>query len=135
MARKRPTNSRPAYPPHWEAFLAANPGAEEFGLAEDAEDRGDLRTAIRLFKRSAALGCVQAFARLGTIYDDRLSSPRPDTAMLWYKRGVRRGSEIAAQNLAMHYKLLGNARWYRHWLKRAVELGDEDSRAELESLT
>ena len=103
--------------------------------ADAAEERDDLRKALRLFKRSAEMGEVSALARIGTIYADCLQPPRPDLAVYWYKRGVRCGSEIAAQNLAMHYKMLGKRRWYVYWLRRALELGDEDSRAELESLT
>lgn len=121
-------------PAHWLAHLAANPDVAVFCQAEEAEERGDLRGAIRLFRKSAEMGCVPAPARLGRIYDDLLTPPRPDLAVYWYKRGARRGNEIAAQNLAMHYKHLGKTRLYRHWLKRAAELGDEDSRAELEGL-
>lgn len=91
--------------------------------------------AIRLFRKSAEMGCVPALARLGRIYDDLLKPARPALAVHWYKQGVRRGSDVAAQNLAMHYKQLGKTRWYRHWLKRAADLGDDDSRAELENLT
>jgi TPR repeat protein len=119
----------------WEQHLAANPDFAVFCEAEDAEDRGDLRRATRLFKKSAEMGCVPAFARLGTIYDDIAPTPQPDLAVHWYKRGVRRGSWVAAQNLAVHYKMRGNRRWYVHWLTRAVEMGDEDSRDELESLS
>ena len=119
----------------WEQHLAENPDVAMFCEADAAEERGDVRGAIRLFKRAAEMGNVVSTARLGTIYDDVLKPPRPDLAVLWYKKGIRLGYETAAQNLAMHYKMLGKTRWYRYWLNRAVELGDEDSRAELESLS
>ncbi len=133
MTRKMKTDQKETMTP-WERHLAQNPDFAAFCEADEAEERGDLSSAIRLFKRSAEMGCMQATARLGTIYDDVLCPPRPDLAVYWYKRGVRRGYEIAAQNLAMHYKMLGRKRWYVHWLRRAMELGHEDSRAELERL-
>jgi TPR repeat protein len=133
MARKRRDRAK-AVSPHWAAHLAANPDFAVFCEAEEAEERGDLRTAVRLFKRSSAMGCLPAMARLGTLYDDILKPPRRDLALYWYKRGVRRGDYVAAQNLAMHYKARGQTRWYIYWLTRAAEMGDEDSRAELGSL-
>jgi TPR repeat protein len=96
-----------------------------------AEEDGNLRVAIRLFKAASRLGSTAARSKLGTIFDDVLAKPDPIKAVYWYRRGVAGGDSGCAWNLAMHYAGLGRRRNYLYWLRVARKLGDPDARKEL----
>jgi TPR repeat protein len=52
-------------------------------------------------------------------------------AMRCYQRAWRRGSNIAANNIAILYREAGNPRAMFRWFKRAVERGDEGANVDL----
>jgi TPR repeat protein len=80
------------------------------------------------------MGFAPAQTNLGNIYDDVLSPPQRRKAVDMYRRAVRLGSRAGASCLAAHYRNLGKTRWYRYWLRRAAEMGDEEALNELASL-
>ncbi len=97
----------------------------------DAWDNGHLDTALRIYKRLAVMGVADAMNCLGTILDDRIQPRDPQGAIYWYLGGVRAGDASAAWNLAMHYVPRSNQRWYRFWMAKAEEMGDEDAIIEM----
>lgn len=99
--------------------------------AFEAEESGDLATAIQLFKRAARCGSNDARSKLGTIYSNVLTPPELSKAVYWYKSAVKNGDASCAWNLAMHYSKIGRRKGYLYWLKIADEMGDFDAPAEL----
>ena len=99
--------------------------------AFDAWEAGDLKDAVRLYKRAARQGSNDARCNLGNIFDDEIAPSSPSKAVYWYKLGVRDGCESCAWNLAMHYAGLGRRRGYLYWLRSADEMGHENAAAEL----
>ena len=106
-----------------------------FSDAFYAQEKGDLDTAISLYKQASRLGFAPAQTNLGNIYDDVLDPPQPKKAVEMYRRAVKLGSRAGASCLAAHYKNLGKARWHHYWLARAAEMGEEDASRELSRLT
>ena len=66
--------------------------------------------------------------RLG---EDGLSAADPFSAVGLAYRAFRQGDPTAAYNLAMAYFNRGDLYGYRHWLRRAAHVGDEDARQQL----
>ena len=99
--------------------------------AHEAWDNGYLDTAVRMFRQLARMGEVDAMVNLGTMLDDRITPPDPQGAIYWYMRAFRAGDEAGAWNLAMHYIPRGNLRWYRFWMAKAEEMGEEDAIVEM----
>jgi TPR repeat protein len=97
----------------------------------ELEDKGEVDAAICIYLEAANMGHPLAQSNLGNMLDDKVYPPRPKEAVYWYKRAVRAGLSVAALNLAVHYKNLGQRRWYIYWLKAASEMGNTDARAEL----
>jgi TPR repeat protein len=98
------------------------------------EEAGDIQGAIRAYRRAARDGDVSSQSNLGSLLDDKVKPPRRDEAIYWYKRAARRGHWVAASNLAIHYRNLGQPRWQMHWLKVAASLGDPDAKVEIGKL-
>ena len=99
--------------------------------AFDVWEAGNLKDAVRLYKRAARQGSNAARSNLGTIFDDVFVPSNPAKAVYWYKQGVQNGYGNCAWNLAMHYAGLGRRRGYLYWLRVADEMGEEDASAEL----
>lgn len=107
---------------------------EVFSEAFYAQEAGDLDKAISLYKQASRRGFAPAKTNLGNIYDDVLEPPQPRKAVELYRRAVKLGSRAGASCLAAHYRNLGNDRWYRYWLRRAAEMGEEDALNEVARL-
>jgi len=105
-----------------------------FTAASDAEDAGDVGSAIKLYKLSAKLGFSPALINLGNWYDDHSNPREPRKAIALYKRAVALGDEAAAYCLAIHYRNLGQKRWYMYWLKRSAKMGYEDAIVKIQQL-
>ena|SRR6476661_6217773 len=95
---------------------------------------GDIRGAVRAYRRAAKDGDSSSQNNLGNLLDDRAKPPGPKEAVYWYKRAVRAKNWAAATNLSVHYKNLGQTRWQMHWLRVAAKLGDSDASKELRKL-
>jgi TPR repeat protein len=95
----------------------------------DAAAEGKFNLAAQKFLESAKLGDVEAQNNLAALYSDhRVEDDNADSlAVHWFKRAHRGGSLVAAYNLALHYKDRDRPRWYRYWLAKAAERGDEEA--------
>ena len=105
-----------------------------FSEAFYAQEEGDLEKAISLYKKASRRGFAPAQTNLGNIYDDVLNPAQPRKAVEMYRRAVRLGSPAGASCLAAHYRNLGKSRWYRYWLRKAAEMGEEDAMIEMATL-
>jgi TPR repeat protein len=105
-----------------------------FCRASEKEDAGDIRGAIRLYRKLATAGEVIAQSNLANLLDDKIKPGKPEEAIYWYKRAVRGGYYPAAWNLAMHYRNLGKLRWQMHWLRIAAKMGEPDAPKEIRKL-
>ncbi|MGE0233002.1 MAG: tetratricopeptide repeat protein [Flavobacteriaceae bacterium] len=95
------------------------------------EDEGKISEAVEKYETAARMGNVEAMSNLGNLLDDEVDPPRPKEAVYWYKRAIRKGYSTAAWNMAMHYRNLGQRRWYIHWLYVAARMGNDDAPEEL----
>lgn len=103
-----------------------------FRRADRMSDRGELRSAFRLFLTAAKAGNVGAQLNVGYCYDTWCGTRRNRAAALyWYKRAYRRGDASAANNIGTIWRDEG--KWQRalSWFQRAVKLGDNDSNLEI----
>ena len=105
-----------------------------FSEAFYAQEEGDLDRAIELYKQASRMGFTPAQTNLGNIYDDVLIPAQPHKAVEMYRRAVRLGDRAGAWCLAVHYRNLHRGRWYRYWLRKAAEMGEEDAKLELARL-
>jgi TPR repeat protein len=91
-------------------------------------DRGELRTAFRLFLAAAKARDRASQVRVGHCYDTG-SGTRPNraAALYWYKRAYRRGDASAANNIGTIWRDQQKWRRARSWFQRSVKLGNEDA--------
>ncbi len=110
-------------------------GSESYRLLErgwEAEEAGDSALAFELYRQGAEAGDISMMVNLGYLFDTgRGQAPDKAAAMLWYKRAHRRGSGIAAGNIAILYNEQGKHRAAFRWFKKAVEVGDNDARVKI----
>jgi TPR repeat protein len=103
-----------------------------FRVADAAEEAGNYELARQSFERAASLGCTDCLTRLAYMFDVgigvEVDKPR---AMRLYKRAWRRGSEVAANNIAILYREQRQHRLMFQWFLRAVNAGDGDALVEL----
>jgi len=97
--------------------------------ASEFEDKDNLSMALRLYRRAAKLGHTPAQNNLANLLDDKVIPRRSTEAIYWYKRAVKSGDWVAARNLAVHYRNLGNGRWHVYWLGVAADMGDRESKS------
>jgi len=105
-----------------------------FLLGSDLEDSGDVRGAIRAYRKAANDGDLPSQLNLGNLLDDKIKPARRKEAVYWYKRAIRKGYWPAASSLAIHYRNLGQSRWQLHWLKVAKKFGDTDAPRDIRKL-
>jgi tetratricopeptide (TPR) repeat protein len=96
--------------------------------ADKLWSRGRIRSAFRLFLAAAKAGTVPAFRIVGQFYDrgDGVKANQA-SALYWYRRAYRHGSESAANNIGCIWRDRGKLDRAVSWLKRAVKLGDNDA--------
>jgi len=101
-------------------------------LAFDAEQAGDLDRMRQCYERGAALGDADCIQALGYMYDvgegvavDKLH------AMKLYQRAWRRGSQSAANNIAVLYREQGKPVSMFRWFQRLVSIDDGDAHLEV----
>jgi TPR repeat protein len=94
------------------ATLLTMPGAAVAGPAEDFRDakaarsRDDYATALRLYRRAAEQGHVDAQLELGYIYfKGQMRLPVDDVeSAKWYLRAAELGNAMAQRNIGMAYR-------------------------------
>ena len=94
---------------------------------------GDRKDSLRLFRKAAWLGNIEAQVDVGNIYDDR-DGVRKDfeTARYWYRRAISKGSPEAAYNPGISYLNRGCVRWAKYWLQVAKAMGSDDADEQLQ---
>ena len=99
-----------------------------FLRADKMRDRGDLRSAFRLFLAAAKAGECGAQVNVGYCYDTGSGTRRDRAAALyWYKRAYRRGDASAANNIGTIWRDAQKPRRALSWFRRAVKLGDDSN--------
>ncbi|WP_126000560.1 tetratricopeptide repeat protein [Sphingomonas koreensis] len=58
--------------------------------------------------------------------------PQIDEALNYYRTAANLGYEPSIMNLARHYEMRGDARWYLYWLRKAADMGSPDAIQELD---
>ncbi len=97
-----------------------------FRIADTAEEEGNFDVARLSFERGATLGSVECLIRLAYIFEAGLGVEIDKSrAMALYQRAWRLGkSGVAANNIAILYKEVGNHRSMFRWFLRAAQTGD-----------
>src|SRR5512141_173300 len=109
-------------------FMAVPVIAGQFENATKAYERGDYKTAYRLFKPLAEQGNADAQYNLGIMYDHGQGVPQAYTkAVRWYRKAAEKGLAQAQFNLGWAYgKGQGIAQDYAEavrWYRKAAEKG------------
>lgn len=103
-----------------------------FIRADRLEERGNLKSAFRLFLAGAKAGDSGCQLNVGNFYDDAKGVRSNRTAALyWYKRACRRGVSAAAHNIGILWRNEQKPGRALSWFKRAVGMGDEEANLEI----
>lgn len=98
-------------------------------------DRGNFAKARREFEMGALLGDPDCQLNLGHFLEEGLGGGRDrKQARLWFRRALRGGQTIAASRLGIHSVEDKKYSLGKKWLKKAIKLGDDDSRLDLAKL-
>jgi len=103
-----------------------------FQIGDTAQEAGNYELAHQSFERAAVLGNPECLSRLAYMFDVGIGVGIDKAhAMRLYQRAWRRGSAVAANNIAILYREQGKLRHMFRWFQRAVESGDTDAHVEL----
>ena len=106
-----------------------------FRIGDAAEDAGDLDLALRSFQRGAELEDEACLSRLAYLHDEGHGvRPNKKRALRLYLKAWRNGSHVAANNIAILYREIGNARGMVRWFTRAIDRNDDGARIEVAKL-
>lgn len=106
-----------------------------FARANEQWEQGNLRSAHRLLLLGAKQGDTSAQHNLGYFYDAGVGvRPNRSKALHWYKLAYRRGSRVAASNIASIFRDEGNTASALEWYQRAARLHDGDANLEIAKL-
>lgn len=106
-----------------------------FARANRQWEQGKLRSAYSLLLLGAKRGDASAQHNLGYFYDVGLGvRPNRAKALHWYKLAYRRGSRVAASNIASIHKDEGDNASALAWYQRAARLHDGDANLEIAKL-
>jgi len=123
----------------WEALLDkakhGNPEAEweVSGRFEDGckDKKGKIlvkrsaRKAAEWLRRAAEHGCAPAQCSLGVLVGDTCA------ALVWLMKSFRAGETVAASNIAITYRQMGDFRKAVQWFRKSVASGDDDALIQL----
>jgi TPR repeat protein len=105
---------------------------ELFSRADKMRDRGNLRSAFRLFLAAANAGDTRSQLNVGHCYDTGSGTRRNrSAAVYWYKRAYRRGDANAANNIGTIWRDEKKPHRALSWFQRAVKMGNDDSNLEI----
>lgn len=103
-----------------------------FCIADAAEEAGNYELARQSWERAASLGCADCLTRLAYMFDVGIGVQVDKShAMQLYRRAWRRGSQVAANNIAILYREQRQHRIMFQWFLRAAKGGDGDALVEL----
>lgn len=114
---------------------APQPRREYFFRASRSWEKGELRSAFRLFLFGARAGDASCQHGLGYFYDVGIGVRRNSRkALYWYMRAYRRGSQSAPANIGTMFRDNGEKAKAARWFQRAIRRGDVDSNLDLGKL-
>jgi len=129
---------------HWQSYFRLLKEAALLGYPEAQGNLGSWyleghrllprspRKGAELLEAAARSGNALAAFDLGNCYADGLGvSANAAASRKWLVRAAQQGVSMAAVNLAVDYRLLGNLRAELRWLRRAMALGDEEATIQL----
>ena len=103
-----------------------------FRIGDAAEENGNFDLARQSFERGSALGCVECMSRLAYLFDVGAGvETDKDLAMRLYQRAWRRGSSVAADNIAILYREQRKFRAMFRWFQRASLNGNGSSQLDM----
>jgi TPR repeat protein len=103
-----------------------------FVRADKEADKGNFKSAFRLFLAAAKAGDSSCRINLGNFYDEGTVVRRNRlAAMYWYKRAYRRGDSCAAHNIGVMWRNEKKHSRALEWFKKAVKLGDDEADLEI----
>jgi uncharacterized protein len=103
--------------------------------ADQHSDRGELRSAFRLFLAAAKAGDIGSQLNVGYCYDTGEGVRQNILAALyWYTRAYRRGNSAAASNIGTVWRDQEEPKRALYWFRRAVQMGDEGANLEIAKL-
>src|SRR5512139_2203903 len=113
-------------------FLSSPICAGSVDDAERAYNRGDYKTAYRLFRKMAAQGDAKAKGNLGVMYEQGQGVPQNYAeAVKWYREAAEQGDPVAQYNLGNMYRHGNGVRVdyneAANWYRRAAEQGLESA--------
>jgi uncharacterized protein len=105
---------------------------ELFIQAANFEEKGDMRSAFRLYLAAAKSGDSGSQLNVGNLYDAGRGVRRNRVAALyWYRRAYRRGSSSAASNIGIMWRNEKKLKRALEWFQKAVRLGDDEANLEI----
>jgi len=103
-----------------------------FRRADQHWERGELRSALRLFLAAAKAGDRSSQLNVGYFYNRGLGvRPERSSALFWYKRAYRNGDGCAASNIGTIWRDEQKPKRALYWFRQAVKLGDADANLEI----
>lgn len=101
-------------------------------LGHDSEEAGDFTAAREFFEKGGRSGVPACWSRLGYMFDVGIGVPIDKAkAMSCYRRAWRGQDWVAATNIAILYREVGNNRAMFRWFERAAACGDGDALVDL----
>jgi|ERR1700722_621529 len=105
---------------------------ELFDRAAKYEEKGDMRSAFRLYLAGAKSGDSACQLNVGNLYAAGTGvRPNREAALRWYKRAYRAGSASAATNIGVLWRSEKKPTRALDWFRKAVRLGDEEANLEI----
>lgn len=103
-----------------------------FSIGDAAEEAGNFDLARQSFERGAALGSAECMSRLAYLFDVGAGVPADKArAMRLYQQAWRRGSHVAAHNIAILYREQGKSRAMFRWFQKAALNGDGSAQLDM----
>jgi TPR repeat protein len=102
-----------------------------FRRADAQLEKGEFRSAFRLFLTAAKAGDPACQVNLGNLYLVGTGvRPNVDMAVDWYRRAYRKGYSPAANNIAVALRRQGKLKEALAWFERAITKDDCDANLE-----
>jgi TPR repeat protein len=103
-----------------------------FSIGDAAEEAGNFDLARQSFERGAALGSAECMSRLAYLFDVGAGVPADKAlAMRLYQQAWRRGSHVAANNIAILYREQGKLGAMFRWFQKAALNGDGSAQLDM----
>jgi uncharacterized protein len=99
-----------------------------FDRGDQQYERGEFRSAFRLFQAAAKQGNPSSQLNLGYLYKNGIGvAANRDLALYWLRRAYRQGSAPAAHNIGMILSDEQKTNQALKWFERAANNGDGDA--------